>query len=104
MTAREILAALKAAFVRVRVVGEDLALEAPRAPEPELLDEVRRSKTGVLALLVGSKELFKRPTPKPGVVVVYDYRDHGPNSRLSAEARAAGVTIPHEGGRGPRLF
>lgn len=64
--------------------------------ESEFRDVLKKRRPGVIrtvaALLAG--ELFRRPKPKPGVPLVYDHRDRGPNRLLSKEARAAGVTIP----------
>jgi hypothetical protein len=65
--------------------------------EPEFLGMLKRRKPGVIrtilaALLPG--ELFRRPKPSPGVPLVYDHRDRGPNRLLSEEAKKAGVTIP----------
>ena len=105
MTAREILSALRALGVALGVTDGKIELSAPTAPPAELVDAVRQGKPGVMALLVGAKELFKRPQPKPPVKVEYDLRDRGPNSHLSAEAKAAGVTCPGgEGNRGGRSW
>lgn len=63
------------------------------------------SKPNVIQTLVVlvSGELFKRPRPDPGVVVVFDHRDRrGPNRHLSEEAKAAGVTCPEGDGHGSR--
>jgi hypothetical protein len=73
--------------------------------ESGLLDRLRRRTPGVIRTIaaLASGELFRRPKPSPGVPLVYDHRDRGPNAHLSEEARKAGVTIP-EGWRrtGPR--
>ncbi len=51
MNANEVLHAAHAAGVRVGVVGASLELDADRAPPDELLEEIRRFKPEILALL-----------------------------------------------------
>ena len=102
MKASEILDRLRALGVALHVVHDRIELSAPTAPPDELVDAVRQGKPGVMALLVGAKELFKRPTWKPGVPLVRDERDRNPNSRLSAEAKKQGVSIPGFWQGGPR--
>jgi hypothetical protein len=73
--------------------------------ESEFLATLRRRKPGVMRTLaaLASGDLFRRPTPKPGVPLVYDTRDFGPNRHLSDAAKRAGVTCPSDGrGRGSR--
>jgi hypothetical protein len=48
----------------------------------------------IAPLIEFSRELFKRPKPRPPEVRVFDHRDRGPNRLLSEEAKKAGVTIP----------
>jgi hypothetical protein len=93
----EIVAALRRIGVRLHVVQDRVELDAADAPPPELLEAVKREKGGVLALLLGPKDLFERPKVRPGVVLERDERDHSPEARLlSKEARARGVTIPSD--------
>ncbi len=51
MNAVEVLRAARAAGVRVGVLGRSLELDANRAPPDELLEELRRFKPEILALL-----------------------------------------------------
>jgi hypothetical protein len=94
MKASEILDRLRSLGVALGVTDGKIELSAPTAPPDELVDAAKASRGSLLALLL-PKPLFKRPQPKPPVKVVYDHRDHGPNSRLSPEAKAQGVSIPN---------
>ncbi len=60
MNAIEVLHAAHAAGVRVGVVGASLELDADRAPPDELLEEIRRFKPEILALLSEPAPEFSR--------------------------------------------
>ena len=51
MSAVQALKAARDAGVRIGIDGDALTLEADAAPPPEVLDQLRRHKAGIIALL-----------------------------------------------------
>ncbi len=103
MNAVEVLHAAHAAGVRVGVVGASLELDAERAPPDELLEEIRRFKPEILALLSDPAPEFSRVLKAHKVDLMsalsaeedVDWNDHPdfPPAELAEVAKAHGLTL-----------